>query len=113
MLSPIKALCACCLLGLTLAASPLLAQGKSKHYVVTSDRALVVTREVLVNQGFEVVRVTNEGPSQVVYYRSGNRGRGKGKGRLEKLIIRREADHVVFIDTPQPILGAIDIRLHL
>lgn len=113
MLSPIKALAACCLLGLTLAASPVLAQGKSKQYVVTSDRALIVTREVLVKQGFEVVRVDNEGPSRVVYYRSGNHGRGKGKGRLEKLIIRREEDHVVFIGAPQPILGGIDIRLHL
>lgn len=109
----IKALAACSILAVTLATTPALAQGKSKHYVVTNDRALIVTREVLVKQGFEVVRVTTEGASQVVYYRSGNRGKGKGKGKLEKMIIRREAEHVVFLETPAPILGAIDIRLRL
>lgn len=91
----------------------LAAQGKSKHYAVTGDRALTVTREVLGSQGFEVVRVARDGDTQVVYYRRGNNGRGKGKGKLEKMIIRREASRVVFVDTPTAILVDIDVRLRL
>jgi hypothetical protein len=91
----------------------LAAQGKSKHYAVPSDRALTVTREVLGKQGFEVVRVARDGDVQVVYYRRGNNGKGKGRGKLEKMIIRREANRVVFVDTPPAILVDIDIRLHL
>src|SRR3989442_7825610 len=68
-----------CALGL--AAAPALAQGRGpKHYAVTNDRALVVTREVLVKQGYDVVRVENNGPDMVVWYRRGNIGRGPGKG---------------------------------
>lgn len=98
---------------LCLVAAPLAAQGKSKHYAVTTDRALTVTREVLVRQGYEVIRVTREGDSQIVYYRLGNQGKGKGKGKLEKMIIRREANRVVFVDTPSVFLVDIDIRLRL
>src|SRR5438067_1646252 len=50
-------------------AAPLTAQGKGpKKYAVTNDRALVVTREVLVKQGYEVVRVENSGRDYVVWY---------------------------------------------
>ncbi len=100
---------------LLLAASStsLAAQGKSKHYAVSSDRAVTVTREVLGRQGYEVVRVEREGNEQVVYYRRGNNGRGKGKGRLERMVIRREAERVVFVDTPPAILVDIDVRLKL
>ena len=38
---------------------------------------------------------------------------GKGKGKLEKMVIRREAQRVVFVDTPAAILLDIDIRLRL
>jgi hypothetical protein len=100
---------------LLLAASStsLSAQGKSKHYAVSSDRAVTVTREVLVKQGYEVVRVEREGDAQVIYYRRGNNGRGRGKGRLERMVVRREAERIVFVDTPQAILVDIDIRLKL
>ena len=94
-------------------APPLAAQGKSKHYAVSSDRALVVTRDVLGRQGFEVIKVTREGDAQIVYYRLGNRGKGKGKGKLEKMMIRREANRVVFVDTPPAVLVDIDVRLRL
>ena len=97
--------------GLCLLSDPLAAQGKSKHYAVTSDRAITLTREVLVKQGFEVVRITRDGDTQIVYYRRGNQGKGKGKGKLEKMIVRREADRVVFVDTPAPLLVDIDLRL--
>lgn len=93
------------------ATAPLAAQGNGKHYKVKHDRAVAVTREVLVRQGYEVVRIETDGPAQVVYYRAGNKG--KGKGKVEKMIIRREAERVVFVDTPAAILVDIDLRLRL
>jgi len=66
--------------------APLAAQGKGhendqgnrpgrshgpKRYAVPTDRALGVTREVLVKQGFEVIRVEAVGNDQVVWYRRG------------------------------------------
>lgn len=101
---------------LALTAVPLAAQGRGKgpkKYAVTNDRALVVTKEVLVKQGYEVVRVENSGPDVVVWYRAGNRGRGRGKGPPVKMVIHREADHVVFVDTPSAILVDIDLKLKL
>lgn len=103
-------LTACCM---GLAAAPSHAQGNGKRYAVSHDRAVLVTREVLVKQGYEVVRVDVVGPTQVVYYRRGNMGKGKGKGRLEKLVIRRDSDRIIFLDTPPSILLAIDLRLRL
>jgi hypothetical protein len=93
--------------------SPLAAQGQGKRYAVSHDRAVSVTREVLVRQGFEVVRIETDGPSQVVYYRAGNKGKGKGKGKIEKMVIRREKERVIFVDTPSAILVDIDVRLRL
>jgi hypothetical protein len=98
---------------LSTATVPLAAQGNGKHYKVKHDRAVSVTREVLVRQGYEVVRIETDGPAQVVYYRAGNKGKGKGKGKVEKMIIRREAERVVFVDTPAAILVDIDLRLRL
>jgi hypothetical protein len=107
----------CVTLGLVLGtAAPAAAQGRGrgpKKYEVTNDRALVVTREVLVRHGYEVVRVEDGGPDVVVWYRRGNRGRGRGKGPPVKMVIRREADRVVFVDTPSPILVDIDVRLRV
>lgn len=101
------------LVALCLLAAPLAAQGNGKRYAVTHDRALLVTRDVLVKQGYDVVRVDVVGATQVVYYRRGNQGKGKGKGKLEKLVIRREANRIIFDDTPPAILVAIDIKLRL
>jgi hypothetical protein len=102
------------LLGLImLSLTPVWAQGKAKEYVVTTDRAIIVTREVLVKQGFEVVRVEETPVSRVIWYRRGNNGKGKGKGRPEKLVIRRVADRVVFEETPSAFLVDIDVRLRL
>ena len=98
---------------LCIVTTPLAAQGNGKRYKVTHDRAAAVTREVLVRQGFEVVRIETDGPAQVVYYRAGNRGKGKGKGKIEKMVIRREAEQVIFVDTPPAILVDIDLRLRL
>jgi hypothetical protein len=93
--------------------SPAVAQGKSKHYKVGGDRALVVTREVLVKQGFEVVKVEDHRDYQVVWYRAGNRGRGRGKGPMESMIIRKVRNEVVFERAPAAILVDIDIKLRL
>ena len=101
---------------LTLSAAPAHAQGKGKgpkHYEVTTDRAISVTRTVLVRQGYDVVRVERVGVTQVVYYRAGNHGRGKGKGPLEKMVIRTVDRRIVFEDTPPAILVDIDVNLKL
>src|SRR3989454_12559809 len=99
---------------LVVCSMPVGAQGKGpKKYAVTNDRALVVTREVLVRQGYDVVRIEDAGPDVVVWYRRGNMGRGKGKGRPVKMVIHREADRVVFLNTPSAILVDIDVRLKL
>ena len=103
-------------LALVVLALPAAAQGKGKgpkHYAVTTDRALVVTKEVLVKQGYEVVRVENSGHDYVVWYRRGNRGRGRGKGPPVRMVIHRYADRVVFLNTPSAILVDIDVRLKL
>jgi hypothetical protein len=96
------------------AASPLAAQGHGpKRYKVTGDRAVSVTREVLGHRGFEVVKVENAGNDEVVWYRRGNMGRGKGKGPLVKMVIRRDPvrNQIVFLETPSDILVDIDVRL--
>jgi hypothetical protein len=89
----------------------------SKHekgkYVVSRDRAVVVTREVLVRQGYEVVRVERSGLTQVVWYRRGNMGRGRGKGPMEKLVIRQVDDRVYFEETPPAVLLDIDVKIRL
>jgi hypothetical protein len=99
---------------LAVSVAPAQAQGKGpKHYAVTTDRAISVTRTVLVRQGYDVVRVERVGATQVIYYRAGNRGRGKGKGRLEKMVIRTVDRRIVFEETPAAILVDIDVNLKL
>ena len=99
---------------LVLAATPLAAQGKGpKKYAVSNDRALVVTKEVLVKQGYEVVRVENSGRDYIVWYRRGNRGRGKGKGPPVRMVIHRTEDRVVFLSAPSAVLVDIDVKLKL
>jgi hypothetical protein len=88
-------------------------RAKPKHYAVSRERAVSVTRTVLVRQGYEVVRVERTGPTEVVYYRAGNNGRGRGKGPVERLVIRRVEDRVVFEETPPALLMDIDVRLRL
>ncbi len=99
----------------TMAAAPAHAQGrgKGKHYAVSADRAMGVTRTVLERQGFEVVRVVHSGDAQVIYYRAGNHGRGRGKGPLERMVIRTVERRIVFEDTPSAILVDIDLNLKL
>jgi hypothetical protein len=93
-------------------ALPAAAQGKGPHkYVVTTDRAFVVTKDVLVKQGYQVIRIEERGLDRIVYYRRGNKGKGKGKGPPMKLIIRRVDNRVVFVDVPDVVLLDIDVKL--
>ena len=98
-------------------AAPVVAQGKGhghkKEFTVAPDRAVSVTREVLGRQGYEVVRIETVGNDQVVYYRRGNMGRGRGKGPPMKMIIRRVENRVVFVDTPDAVLVDINVRLRM
>jgi hypothetical protein len=91
------------------------AQGKSKnkHYAVSSGRAVSITRTVLVERGYTVVRVQRVGATQVVYYRRGNMGNGKGKGRLERMVIRQVQNRIVFEEAEPSVLVDIDLRLKL
>ena len=104
-------------LALALSVAPAHAQGKGKgkdkHYAVSNDRAVTVTRNVLVPQGYDVVRIERVGTTQVVYYRAGNRGRGKGKGPVQKMVIRTVERRIVFENTPPAIMVDIDVNLKL
>jgi hypothetical protein len=95
-------------------AAPARAQGKAKHkhYVVTVDRAVSVTRAVLVRRGFAVVRVDRVGPTHVVYYRQLN-PRGKPRGPIHRMVIRRLHDRVVFEEAEPSVLVDIDVKLKL
>ena len=86
--------------------------GQAKKQV-TPASAVVVSREVLVKHGFTVVRVEQVGPTQVIYYRRGNNGRGRGGGPMEKMVVRPSGQIVVFESTPAPVLADIKIRLGL
>jgi hypothetical protein len=96
-------------------ATPAHAQGKSKnkHYAVSSGRAVNITRTVLVERGYTVVRVERVGPTQVVYYRLGNNGRARGKGRLQRMVIRQVRNQIVFEEAEPAVLVDIDLRLKL
>src|SRR5262245_41313644 len=100
---------------LLVGAAPVLAQGHGpkKEFVVEQSHAVSVTRDVLAHQGFEVIRIETQGPDQVVYYRRGNMGKGKGQGPPMKLIIRRVENRVVFVDTPDAVLVDINVRLRI
>lgn len=87
--------------------------GHRKEFVVGPDKAITVTRDVLVRQGYEVVRIDVQGNDRVVYYRRGNMGKGKGKGPLVKMVVRRVENRIVFVDAPDAILVDINVRLRL
>src|SRR4029078_7423690 len=81
------------------AVSPVVAQGRGHATArglppgqakkqVTPAQAVVVSRDVLVLHGFEGVRVETIRTGQVIYYRRGNNGRGRGLGPVEKMIVR-------------------------
>ena len=106
------------------AVSPVLAQGKGHATArglppgqakkqVTPAQAVVVSRDVLLLHGFEVVRVETIRTGQVIYYRRGNNGRGRGLGPVEKMIVRPSGSIVVFEAAPAKVLLDIRVRLGL
>jgi hypothetical protein len=60
-----------------------------------------------------VVRIEHVGVTEVVYYRRGSNGRGRGHGPLQKMVVRPSGTIVVFEAAPAPILAEIRIRLGL
>ncbi len=94
-------------------ATPAHAQGKGKHYTVSGDKAMDATKTVLHRQGYELVKIVRDGDTQVIYYRRGNQGRGKGKGPMERMVIRTVNRRVVFEEAPSAILVDIDFQLKL
>lgn len=96
-------------------AAPAQAQGKAKEkrYAVSGDKAMSVTRTVLVQQGYHVVRVEHVGVKQVVYYREKKNKHGKGKGPLQRLVIRSVHNRVVFEDASPSVMVDIDLKLKL
>lgn len=79
--------------------------------MVTMDHATDVTREVLVNHGYKVVRVDEVNGTRVVYFRRGSHGRGHGLGPMERLIIRPDRERVVFDEAPKTVLLDINVKL--
>ena len=101
---------------LGLAAAPARAQSEEEHkekqhYVVSSDRAISVTRTVLVGRGYEVIRVERVGPTRVVYYRQGRKWRGRGRRPVHRMVIRTVDRRVVFEDAEPSVLVDIDVNL--
>ena len=95
-------------------AGPVHAQGNSKKaFGVSVDVALEATRTTLVELGFEVVKLESKGEVLIVYYRRGNMGKGKGKGPMEKLVIRRVKQTVVFEESDPELLVKIQLTLKL
>jgi hypothetical protein len=84
--------------------------GQAKK-MVTMDRATDVTREVLVNHGYRVVRVDVVNGTRIVYFRRGSHGHGHGLGPMERLIIRPGRERVVFDEAPKSVLVDIDVKL--
>jgi hypothetical protein len=80
---------------------------------VTADRAVIVTREVLTEHGYEVVRTEGADGARIVYYRAGNQGRGKGRGPVKRIVIRPTSERVVFEAAPPRVQADIDARLGL
>lgn len=102
-------------------ATPAFAQGRSDKAnakqpaatkKVTPAGAVGATREILTKHGFVFVRTEQVGTTQVVYYRRGNMGRGKGQGPIEKLVIKPANDLVIFEGAPSSGF-MVDIKLRL
>jgi hypothetical protein len=90
-------------------------QGHGKPHkakrVWTSDEAVDVTRGVLRDHGYELVRVERRRDVRVVYYRRGNMGRGRGKGPIMYMIVRPSSDRIIIERAPSPLRVQIDVRL--
>jgi hypothetical protein len=84
---------------------------KEKVKVIATNDALAAARYALVKHGYEIVRVDVVRDTRIIYYRVGNRGRGRGQGRLEKIVIRRDRERVVFDHAPKVVQLEINVKL--
>lgn len=82
-----------------------------KH--VTAPQAVIVTREVLIANGYQIVRVTPAGTSRVIYYRRGDMGKGRGLGPVQQIVVVPSGEIVRFQSVPEPLLATILRRLGL
>src|ERR1041385_5688117 len=80
-----------------------------KH--VTPSQAVIVSRDVLISNGYQIVNVVPSGATQVIYFRRGNMGRGRGLGPVEKMYVVPAGDVVRFTSVPEPLLTTILRRL--
>jgi hypothetical protein len=78
---------------------------------VTTPQAVMVTRDVLLNNGFVVTQVVPTGNSQVIYYRRGNNGNGRGLGPVQRIVVVPAGQTVQFQSVPQSLLATILNRL--
>lgn len=85
-------------------------QAKKKY---THAQAVDISREVLVANGYVVQRVDVVNGTRVIYYYRGNNGRGKGRGPLERIVVRPSAERYVFDGAPRGILSEIMRRMGL
>ncbi len=104
--------CASCTTAGSPRRSASLPPGQAKKQV-TPAAAVVVSREMLVKHGFAVVKVVQVDGAQVIFYRRGNMGRGRGQGPMEKMVVRPSGQVVVFEAAPAPVLVDIKARLGL
>ena len=84
--------------------------GQAKKQVTTTE-AVVLTRNLLVKHGFTVVRVETVKGAEVIYYRAGNQGRGRGLGPVKSMIVRPSGSIVAFESAPESV--RLDIRVQL
>jgi hypothetical protein len=82
-----------------------------RRKVRTSDEAVDVTRIVLREQGYQLVRIEQRGDVRVVYYRRGNMGRGRGKGPIMYMIVRPARERILIERAPSGLTAQINIRL--
>jgi hypothetical protein len=84
---------------------------KAARKRVTTGQAVIVTRDVLVANGYRVLNVEPSGTTQVIYYRRGNMGNGRGLGPIQKIYVVPSGDVVRFTSVPDPLLTTILRRL--
>lgn len=86
---------------------------RTKGPKISKAQALTTTSDLLSRHGYEVVRVEQLDAGQVIWYRRGNMGRGKGRGPLVRMIVRPATTHYV-VEAPglaRSILKEITIKL--
>jgi hypothetical protein len=102
-----------------LSSTPAAAQGRGHEQrrpepdkpKVTVQLTVSTAKDVLVKQGYEVVRVEPRDGYQIIYYRAGNRGRGRGQGPPARMIVRQAEDRIVLEGAPDQVRVELGVRL--